>query len=367
MLDSSELLNFFIKNKIKFYSGVPDSIQKIFLEDLSLSKNITHIPAANEGSAVAISLGNYLSSKQIGLTYLQNSGLGNAINPLISIAEKSVYSIPIILLIGWRGAPGTKDEPQHMAKGKITKKILSNLKIKNILLNSNKDFKNISKLINYAKKNKTPVAILVKNKTFKSKKTKKIINLKNSILRSSFILNLLKLISVNDRIISSTGYTSRELYQLREVNEIKKGKDFYMVGGMGHSASLALGCSANMRSKNIICLDGDGSMLMHMGSLATLAQYGKSNLKYILLNNNTHESVGGQSTNVKNIDLDMFSKSLGFKKYFLINSKINIKKKINIFLKSKGPNFLEVKIKSQSINKLGRPKNFKNIIRQFIK
>jgi len=308
-----------------------------------------------------------LGSKKIGLTYLQNSGLGNAINPLISIAEKTVYSIPVILLIGWRGAPGTKDEPQHIAKGKITKKLLSNLKIKNILVRSRRDFKSVTKLINYSKKNKIPVALLIKNNTFRSNNTNKINNLKNSILRSTFLLNLLKSIRSEDKIISTTGYTSRELNQLRENNNIKKGKDFYMVGGMGHTASLALGLSIKVKNKTIICLDGDGSMLMHMGSIATVASYGKKNLKYIVLNNNAHESVGGQRTNIKNIDLKVFSKSLGFKKYFLINNKTNIRKKINTFLKSKGPNFLEVIIKSESIDNLGRPKNLKNIIRQFIK
>ena len=366
MLDSKDLIDLFIKNNINFFSGVPDSVLKNFLTHLSKKKKITHITAANEGSAVALSLGNYLGSKKVGLTYMQNSGLGNAINPLISIADKSVYSIPIILLIGWRGAPKTKDEPQHMTKGKITRKILSNLKIRNILINSNKDLKKVTSLINFSRNRKVPVAILIKNKTLKGEKKEKTKNLNLSISRQSFLINLLKNIGTYDRIISTTGYTSRELNQLRAAKNFKKGRDFYMVGGMGHSSSVALGCSIKLK-KQVICLDGDGSMLMHMGSIATLAKYGKKNLKYILLNNNTHESVGGQSTNVKDINLKMFSKSLGFKEYYLINKNTNVEKKLKLFLKSNGPSFLETVIRNESINNLGRPKNFLNIIKKFIK
>ena len=364
MIDTKEFLNFLKRKKIRFFTGVPDSVLKNFLNEVSKNKSILNITAVNEGSAIALAIGNYLSSKKLPLVYLQNSGLSNAINPLISIASKSVYSIPMLLIIGWRGAPGLVDEPQHMAKGRITKDLLYRLNIRNITLKKKNDFSKISKLISYSKKKKLPVAILIKNGTFTKSKKVKIKDSKKTILRSLFIIELLKKINSNDRIISTTGYTSRELNQIRKLYSLNKGKDFYMVGGMGHSAGVALGYSFSSKNK-IFCLDGDGSMLMHLGSIFTAGKYKKKNYRYILLNNNSHESVGGQSTNSEYIDFKKLSESLNFKKYYLINNSQNIKKIINNFIKNDGPNFLEVKIKNKSIENLGRPKNLKKILSNF--
>ena len=151
MIKSQELLNIFIKNKINFFAGVPDSVLKNFLNILELKKNIKNIMCVNEGSAVSLTIGHYLAEKKLGLVYLQNSGLGNAINPLISIAEKTVYNIPLVLLIGWRGSPGSKDEPQHIAKGKITREILQLLNIKYLIIKDRKDLSKVSKLISFSK------------------------------------------------------------------------------------------------------------------------------------------------------------------------------------------------------------------------
>jgi phosphonopyruvate decarboxylase len=165
----------FLKNKkIDFFTGVPDSILKFFSLPLENCNKYNHIISTNEGSAVSTAIGYYLSRKKIAAVYLQNSGLGNAINPLISIASKEVYSVPMLLIIGWRGAPGIKDEPQHNAKGRITSSLLKLLKIKTCLLKNEKDFSKLSKLITYSKKNKVPVACLVKKNTLFLKKKIKI-------------------------------------------------------------------------------------------------------------------------------------------------------------------------------------------------
>ena len=352
-----------LNKKIDFYTGVPDSVLKEFSICLEAKKK-NHYIATNEGSAVALAIGNYLTTKKIGLVYMQNSGLGNAINPLISIAEKTVYSIPMVLLVGWRGAPGYKDEPQHIAKGKVTLKILDNLKIKYIVLNNNSDLKNINQLINYAKVNSVPVCILIKPKTLKSnKKEKKILN-NHKLIREIFLINLMNKIGKKDRLITTTGYTSREMFQIRKEHNLKKGKDFYMVGGMGHSSMVALGCSINSKQK-IICIDGDGSLLMHMGGLASIGAYAKKNLMYILLNNNCHESVGGQKTISKELNFKKISDGLNFNKYELIKNDNDINK-LDKFLKQKGPCFLEVRIKNMSIKNLSRPKNLKQIKANFM-
>ena len=136
MINAKLLFKFFHKNDIKFFSGVPDSVLKnsrFFLEKKNKSQ---HITAANEGLAISSCIGYYLSTGKLPCAYMQNSGLGNAINPIISVANQKVYSIPILLLIGWRGAPGIKDEPQHLVKGAITTKLLKLLNIMNIIVNN---------------------------------------------------------------------------------------------------------------------------------------------------------------------------------------------------------------------------------------
>ena len=165
MIQLKNFFDFLKKRKISFFTGVPDSILKEFSIYIKYNK-IKHIIATNEGSAVALAAGYFLSQNKIPAIYLQNSGLGNAINPLVSILHKKVYSIPSLLIIGWRGAPGFKDEPQHLTKGMITKKLLKLSGIKYCELNSEKNFNQLSKLISYSKKNNSPVACLIKKNTF---------------------------------------------------------------------------------------------------------------------------------------------------------------------------------------------------------
>lgn len=369
MIDVNSFIKFLKKNKINFFTGVPDSVLKnLSIKIDNFSKN-KHIISTNEGSAVALGAGYYLSTKKLPLIYMQNSGLGNALNPLISLANKNVYSIPMLLLIGWRGAPGTKDEVQHQEKGKITKKILNLLKIKNIEIKTDKDFSKLKKLIIYSKKNLTPVACLIKNnQIFSPKKIKSHSNEKstypNGLERSYVLEKILKDINKKTDLISTTGYTSREIHQLRVNKKLKKGKDFYMVGAMGHSSMVALGNSM-FKKKTSVCLDGDGAALMHLGALSTMSNYGKKNLKYILLNNGSHESVGGQKTVASKINFKKISKGMNFKRYFISNSAKSFNYNLNKFLKLGGPSFFEIKIKNKSMSNLSRPKNLKKIKKLF--
>ena len=295
------LLKVLKSNKINFYTGVPDSILKNFSSRIeNLPKN-KHVIATSEGAAVSLGIGYYLSTKKLPCIYLQNSGLGNAINPLISIASKEVYSIPLFLIIGWRGSPKKMDEPQHRAKGKITRALLKLLKIKFCILKKKKDLNKVKKLINEAKKNKSIVACLIEKETLKTNHKKLNKKIRSSyIYRYDFLREFIKNVPPKCKIISTTGYTSRELMQLRRENIKNNGKDFYMVGGMGHSASVASGFSLNSK-KEVFCLDGDGSILMHLGAMRTIGYLKNKNYKHIILNNNSHESVGGQPTNADGI------------------------------------------------------------------
>jgi phosphonopyruvate decarboxylase len=313
MIEANNLFFFLKKKNIDFFTGVPDSILKNFTYVLDSQKKINNIITANEGGAIALAAGNYLSTKKPALVYMQNSGLGNAINPLISICHSKVYSIPMILMIGWRGAPKQNDEPQHKLKGRITPAILKLLKIKFLILNDYKDLKKISNLINYSKYKKIPVAFLIKNKTLYLKSNSKYNGkTKNYFTREVVINKLLSKISKNTRIVSSTGYTSRELLEIRKNRKSKNGKDFYMVGGMGHSSMVSLGYSLNSKNQ-VICLDGDGSLIMHLGSLISTGFKSKKNFKYILLNNGSHESVGGQKIDTFKVNFKNISKSFGYK------------------------------------------------------
>lgn len=368
MIYSDEFFKLLEKKKINFFTGVPDSVLKFFLEKVSQLKKENHIETFNEGSAVSLAIGYNLATKKIPCVYLQNSGLGNAINPLVSIAHPKIYSIPLLLLIGWRGSPFINaDEPQHNVKGKITRDILKLLGIKFLTIRTKKSFPKIIKLINFAKKQSRPVALLVENNILKLKeKVKKKKTFNKGVKREVVIRELLRKIKKSTKIISTTGYTSRELFQIRENENLKAGKDFYMVGGMGHSLMVSLGHSLN-KNNDVICLDGDGALLMHLGSLRTSGIFGKKNLKHIVFNNHCHESVGGQRTFSENINFYKLAKDLGYKNIFKIYNKSNISIKLLKFIKSNGPSLLEIITEVGTINNLKRPKNLIKIKKKFIK
>tara|TARA_B110000037_G_scaffold219057_1_gene283386 strand:- start:573 stop:1673 length:1101 start_codon:yes stop_codon:yes gene_type:complete len=366
MIKVSSLISLLEKNNSRFFTGVPDSVLKGLSSYLQNKDKKKHIIATNEGSAVSIGIGHYLSTKKVPCVYMQNSGLSNALNPLISIAHKKVYSIPLILIIGWRGSPRIKDEPQHNVKGKITEQILKLLNIKYTILRSSNDLNKFDKQIKIAKKNKSITACLIEQGTLE--KNNKITKRKDyyKLNKEFFLKTLLENLEKKTKIISSTGYNSRELMHLREKYKLKNSKDFYMVGGMGHTSSVALGYSLTNKSKTI-CIDGDGSFLMHLGSIKTAATFANKNFKYILLNNNSHDSVGGQSTYTNNIDFKKFSKSLGFKNFYCIKDDKNLKKNIKKFLSGNSLNFLEVKVANSKIKNLPRPTDLIKIKNQFMK
>ena len=366
MIKVNSLISLLKKNNSNFFTGVPDSVLKELSFSLQNKSKSNHIIAANEGAAVSLGIGHYLSTKRVPCIYMQNSGLSNALNPLISIAHEKVYSIPLILIIGWRGSPKIKDEPQHNVKGKITENILKLLNIKYTVIRSNNDLKKFDKQIKNAKKKNAIVACLIEQGTLEE--IKKINKKKDSyqLNKEIFLKTLLQALEKNTKIIASTGYNSRELMYLRDKYKIKKNNDFYMVGGMGHTTSVALGYSLFSKKKTI-CVDGDGSLLMHLGSIKTAGSFANRNFKYILLNNNSHDSVGGQSTYANGVDFEKLSKSFGFKKFHSIKNNKNLKKSIRKFITDKSLSFLEVKVSNNKIKKLPRPTNLIKVKKLFMK
>ena len=365
MIKVETLIKKLEKNNCNFFTGVPDSVLKELSILLEKKNKKNHIIATNEGSAISLGIGHYLATKKVPCIYMQNSGLTNALNPLISIAHPKVYSIPLILIIGWRGSPRIKDEPQHNVKGKITEKILKLLNIKYTIIRSNNDLNKFDRQIKFAKKNNSIVACLIeqgsleKNKQLKKKDFYK-------LDKEFFLKTLLENLENKAKIIASTGYNSREIMYIRKKYQIKNTKDFYMVGGMGHTSSVALGYSLSSKNKTI-CIDGDGSFLMHLGSIKTAGTFANNNFKYILLNNNSHDSVGGQNTYASDIKFEKLSKSLGFENYYCIKNTRFLKKKIINFLSDKSLSFLEVKVGNNKIKTLPRPSNLIEIKKLFMK
>lgn len=365
MLNPKEFLDFLIKNNINFYTGVPDSLLKEF-NNIILEKidEKDHIITANEGSSIALATGYHLSTKQIPLVYLQNSGTGNIINPLMSLAHKNVYSIPMLIFIGWRGQPGKKDEPQHITQGECMENLIKSLNIKYDILpnNINSAKEKIKKSITFISKNNCPFIFLVSKNTFSKSNTIHITQNNYDIYRNQaleVIMNNFK----NEIFLSTTGKISRELMQLFDNNNLKKDNLFLNVGAMGHVSMISLGVAMNT-NKKVLCIDGDGSVIMHMGNLTSVGTSKQKNLIHIVLNNAMHQSVGIQPTVGFDINLTKISKSCGYnfsKCVTNYNDLNNIMRNINEKNIS-GPIFIEIRIngKTNYNTELPRPKDTPN-------
>lgn len=355
MISNEAFYKCLIQNDIDFFTGVPDSLLKDFcayVADNTPAKQ--NIIAANEGNAIALAAGHYLATGKFGMVYMQNSGLGNAINPLTSLADPEVYSIPMLLLIGWRGEPGTKDEPQHIKMGKVMLGMLDKLSIPYSILDQNFE-EIIKKAKNYMSNKKSPYAIIVRKEAFDDYQLKTKEENEYELSREEAIKIILALLNEKDIIVSTTGMASRELFELREANRQGHEKDFLTVGCMGHSSSIALGIALAIPQRQVYCFDGDGSLIMHMGSLSTIGQLKPKNFRHIVFNNFAHDSVGGQPTAAFNIDIPAIAKANGYADAFSAETKEEIEYKIKKIRKINGPVLLEIRISKGARKDLGRP------------
>ncbi len=356
MISPEEMYNYLKFNGIGMFAGVPDSLLSNFCAYLDdRGDRCENIIVANEGNAIALAVGYHLSTGKICAVYMQNSGLGNAINPLTSLADPEVYKIPLLMIIGWRGEPGTKDEPQHVKQGRITIAQLNLLDIPYWILDQNSNVKQILKEVFLKLKDKnSPVAILVRKDAFDDHKSKDNKIQASSFKREDALRQLLSLVEKDDLIISTTGKTSREIFELR-LERYESQRDFLTVGGMGHTASIALGVALGNPKKRVICLDGDGSVLMHMGALPIIGDLKPNNMVHVLLNNSAHESVGGQLTVAGNVNFAAIAKASGYLDYQVANDKGSLISCWRKICKQSGPILFEVKISVGSRKDLGRP------------
>ena len=347
---------------IDFYAGVPDSLLKNLCAYITDNADAQHnIIAANEGGAMGLAAGHYLATGQIPVVYMQNSGLGNIINPLASLTDQEVYNIPVLLVIGWRGKPGVHDEPQHVKQGKVTTGLLNVMGIDYTVLSKDEDKAEvqIKKAVDNMQRTKECYALVIEKDTFDSYTLQNIEKNNLTMSREEAIQTVAAALGEKDCIVSTTGMISRELFEYRTAMEQGHERDFLTVGSMGHASQIALGIAMEKQDRRVWCFDGDGATIMHMGSMAIVGQKSPMNYIHVVFNNGAHDSVGGQPTVGLQIDLPAIAKTVGYKATYSVSSKDALEELLtSSFLHqpySEGPVLLEIRVKKGNRRDLGRP------------
>ena len=342
---------------IDCFAGVPDSLLKSICAYITDHFDAQHnIISANEGAAVGLAAGHYLATGHPACVYMQNSGEGNIINPLASLTDPEVYNIPVLLLIGWRGRPGVHDEPQHVKQGKVTTGLLNTMGINFDVLSKEEDKaeKQIAQAI-ASLKNKEVYALVIEKDTFEDYKLQNVEKNDLTMSREAAIQNVVAALGEKDCIVSTTGMISRELFEYRAAMKQGHERDFLTVGSMGHASQIALGIALAQPERKVWCFDGDGAAIMHMGSMAIVANKAPKNYVHVVFNNGAHDSVGGQPTVGLKIDLPAIAKAVGYKATYTVE---NIEKLSVVLTEVKnldGPVLVEIKVKKGNRKDLGRP------------
>ena len=355
---------------IDCFAGVPDSLLKNICAYITDHFDAQHnIIAANEGAAVGLAAGHYLATGQPACVYMQNSGEGNIINPLASLTDQEVYNIPVLLLIGWRGRPGVHDEPQHVKQGKVTTGLLNVMGVNYEVLSKEED--KAAKQIEKAAKalaNKEVFALVIEKDTFEDYKLQNVEVNDLTMSREEAIQTVAAALGEKDCIVSTTGMISRELFEYRAAMNQGHERDFLTVGSMGHASQIALGIALAQPDRRVWCFDGDGAAIMHMGSMAIVANKAPKNYVHVVFNNGAHDSVGGQPTVGLKINLPAVAKAVGYKATISVDSKEKLEKELSTLIATPhsqgensqlstvdGPILLEVQVRKGNRKDLGRP------------
>ncbi len=345
-------------NQFDFFTGVPDSQLKALCDYLYDTYGISdkHVIAANEGNAVGLAAGYHLATGKTPVVYLQNSGIGNIVNPVASLLNDKVYSIPCLFIIGFRGEPDVPDEPQHIFQGEITLKLLEDMDISYFVADKNTTDREVNEKLEEFKallKQGKQVAFVIKKGALEFGKKVKYKN--EFTLSREEIIRKITDISGEDIIVSTTGKASRELFEIREEKCQSHKLDFLTVGSMGHSSSIALGIALKKPDRKIWIIDGDGAALMHMGSMAVLGSNAPKNIVHIVINNGAHETVGGMPTVAPQIDLVKIAEGCGYKYASVADSKDSLELELNTAKRKNELCFIEVKCAIGARENLGRP------------
>jgi phosphonopyruvate decarboxylase len=362
---------------IDCFAGVPDSLLKNICAYITDHLDEAHnIIAANEGAALGLAAGHYLATGQPACVYMQNSGEGNIINPLASLTDQEVYNIPVLLLIGWRGRPGVHDEPQHVKQGKVTTGLLNVMGVNYEVLSKEEDkaTKQIEKAVK-ALANKEVFALVIEKDTFEDYKLQNVEENNLTMSREEAIQTVAAALGEKDCIVSTTGMISRELFEYRTAMNQSHERDFLTVGSMGHASQIALGIALAQPERRVWCFDGDGAAIMHMGSMAIVANKVPKNYVHVVFNNGAHDSVGGQPTVGLKMDMPAVAKAVGYKSVYSVDSKDGLEKQLSIINSQLSiyeyPIFLEIRVRKGNRKDLGRPTTTpiqnKDALMQFLK
>lgn len=356
---AQELLQEIENMGIDVIAGVPDSTLKQFCDGLQLhGEKFRHYVTANEGAAVGLAVGSYLASGKPACIYMQNSGIGNAVNPLASLANREVYGIPMLFIVGWRGEPGVKDEPQHVFQGRITCQLFETLEVPYAVIDNNTSHDGLQQILAQAKaqlSRQEQFAVIVKKGTFEAEE-KFVWDNGNSMVREQALGKLLEIIPQDACMVSTTGKISRELYEQSNARRGNHENLFMTVGGMGHASMIAFGIAEEKPEQRVICVDGDGAVLMHMGALSFIASRAPENFVHIVVNNQAHESVGAMPTDCQQVSLSEAAKAAGYRKVRRICREEEMEQAAELICNEQGPVFLEIMVSLESRADLGRPK-----------
>lgn len=357
MLQPAKYLDVLQKAGVTFFTGVPDSLLKEICACITVSlRPEDHVIAANEGAAVGLAIGHYVGTSSVPLVYMQNSGLGNTVNPLLSLASPEVYGTPMVLMVGWRGEPGHKDEPQHVHQGRVMMQMLQDMDIPSIVL-SNDIGEAEQQTLDAVKKARDingPVAIVVRKGTFDSFDAPKV-TADLPMGREEAIMEAAQMLEDNAAVICTTGMPSRELFEFRARAQAGHHRDFLTVGGMGHASQIALGLAMAQPDRPVYCFDGDGAALMHMGSMAITGQSKAHNLIHLVFNNGVHGSVGGQPTVGFAIDMPAIAKACGYHFAECVETKEDLRKALQAARKIDGVTLVEIRVRPGNRSDIGRP------------
>ncbi|ACL03023.1 phosphonopyruvate decarboxylase [Desulfatibacillum aliphaticivorans] len=360
MQKPSKLFDALRSEGISFFTGVPDSLLKYFCayitDNTSEGNNVI---TANEGNAIALAAGRYIGSGQPAAVYMQNSGIGNAVNPLLSLADREVYSVPMMLIIGWRGEPGMHDEPQHVKQGRTMLGLLDVMGIPYTIIDA--ETVGLAMVVNKAatkmRELSAPVALVIRKGTFEPYRLSKDAGSGGQLSREAAIKSIAAGLNENEVIVSTTGMASRELYEFRQSTGNNGSRDFLTVGSMGHTSSIAMGVAMAQTGKKVVCIDGDGSALMHMGALGIVGNSGLKNLLHIVLNNGAHDSVGGQPTVGQRVDFVRIASACGYVCADCVHTTGEVETAMKKLVADPGPGFLEIRVKKGARPDIGRPKD----------
>jgi len=341
----------------EFYTGVPDSLLTPFIDGVMTKYGISdsHVVAANEGAAVGLAAGHYLATGKPAVVYMQNSGIGNAVNPVCSLLHEKVYAIPAIFVIGWRGEPGTKDEPQHVFQGQSTLPMLDCLQVPYVVVS--KDSDNLGTATEEFKQhiaNGQSVAFVIRKGALENHDKRKYTS-DAKLVREDVLKTILGTTGDDTVYVCTTGKLSREIFEIREHNGQGHEFDFLTVGSMGHSLMIAYGIALAKPKKRVYCLDGDGAVLMHMGSLAIAGVRQPENLTHIVINNGAHETVGGLPTVGNRLNFCETAKTLGYTHTFRAENEDELATVLDNIKNIHGTIFIEIICNLSSRADLGRP------------